>query len=94
MSKYQEAYNHILHCDRDKPHSYISDAYRNDLSVLKELVEKATPKKPNLWGDGYADGELVYDMYDCPNCGKSYEIEYEKYDYCPHCGQALDWGEE
>lgn len=47
--------------------------------------------KPDLWGDGYADGHLVYDMYDCPNCGKEYELDYEQYDYCPNCGQKLDW---
>ena len=23
----------------------------------------------------------------------SYEIECEKYDYCPCCGQALDWSD-
>ena len=48
---------------------------------------------PTLWGDGYADGELVYDMYDCPNCGKQYELYYEKYDYCPNCGQRIDRSE-
>ena len=39
----------------------------------------------------YSDGELVYDMYDCPNCGKHYELYYEKYDYCPNCGQKMNW---
>lgn len=32
-------------------------------------------------------------MYDCPNCEKSYEMDYEKYDYCPNCGQAIDWSD-
>ncbi len=32
-------------------------------------------------------------MYDCPGCGESYEIDGEKYDYCPNCGQAIDWTE-
>ena len=45
----------------------------------------------DIYGDGYADGELVLDMWKCPNCETSFEIEYEKHDYCPICGQAIDW---
>lgn len=61
------------------------------VSECREAVEKQKPKIPNIWGDGYADGHLVYDMYDCPNCGASYEIDYDDYTYCPKCGQKLDW---
>ncbi len=61
---------------------------------IDNALQKQTPKKPDIYGDGYGDdGNLIYDTYDCPNCQTSYEIEYEKYDYCPHCGQAIDWGE-
>ena len=34
-----EAFNHILHCDRDTC-SNISDAYRNDLSTLHTLINE------------------------------------------------------
>lgn len=62
---------------------------------LIDVIEKQIPKKPNIYGDGYDNnGNIIYDMYDCPNCDKSYEIDYEKYDYCPSCGQAIDWSEE
>ncbi len=55
-------------------------------------MEKLMPKTPNIWGDGYDDeGNMICDMYECPNCGKNYEIDYEKYDHCPACGQAIDW---
>ena len=60
------------------------------LSYL-EKNDKTKALTPTLWGDGYSDGELVYDMYDCPNCGKHYELYYEKYDYCPNCGQKINW---
>lgn len=62
----------------------------------RAAVEKHKAKKANLYGDGYADGKLVYDTYKCPNCGKEYEIDYEEYAYCPECGQRmeLDWSEE
>lgn len=59
---------------------------------LLESREKQTPKKPDLEGDGYGDdGVLIYDTWICPCCGKRYEIDYEEYDYCPNCGQAIDW---
>lgn len=61
----------------------------------REAVEKQAPKIPNIYGDGYDDeGNMIYDMYECPNCGKSYEIDYDRYDYCPECGQKIDWSKE
>lgn len=57
----------------------------------REAREKQIKKNPNIWGDGHdSEGEMMYDMYDCPNCGKSYEIDYSDYEYCPECGQAID----
>lgn len=54
-------------------------------------MKKQTPDKPHVWGDGYdKKGSMIYDMYDCPGCGKSYEIDYDDYKYCPECGQAIE----
>ena len=58
---------------------------------LLEAVEKQTAKKPDYEGDGYSDGQLVYDTWICPCCGKRYEVDYDDYDYCPNCGQHIDW---
>lgn len=64
----------------------------NALFMGAEALKKQIATKPELWGDGVdADMEIIYDMYDCPNCGKSYELDYDEYDYCPKCGQKLDW---
>lgn len=57
----------------------------------RAAMEKQKPKIADIWGDGYADGNLVYDMYDCPNCGTTYELGCDEYKYCPECGQAIDW---
>lgn len=57
----------------------------------RAAVEKQTAKRPDYEGDGYADGHLVYDTWICPCCGKHYEVDYDEYDFCPDCGQKLDW---
>ena len=60
----------------------------------REAAEKQKPKKPDYEGDGYDDkGELVYDTWICPNCGKKYEVGYDDYKHCPNCGQAIQWDE-
>ena len=66
----------------------ICDGEEMDIAI--KALEKQIPKKPNIEGDGYADGQLVYDTWICPFCGKHYEIDYDSYDYCPNCGQHID----
>lgn len=56
----------------------------------REAVEKQKAKKPDYEGDGYSDGQLVYDTWICPSCGQHYEVDYDDYDYCPECGQHID----
>lgn len=60
------------------------------MGVVKIALEKQTPKKPIK--DGY--------FRLCPHCETEeieFEIEdsleYEKFDFCPRCGQALDWSD-
>ena len=54
-----------------------------------EAREKQIAKTPDYEGDGYADGELVYDTWICPNCEEHYEVGYDNQDYCPKCGQRF-----
>ena len=44
-------------------------------------------------GDGYSDGEMVYDMAHCPSCNFVYEEDDPIWEmpYCPYCGQRLNW---
>lgn len=64
------------------------------LEECRAAVEKQTAKRPDYEGDGYADGHLVYDTWICPCCGKHYEVDYDDYDFCPTCGQCIDWSDE
>lgn len=80
MSKHKEALNEIVSCCG---HYVDKGWFEEDLALLQQLVDKATPKKP-------------IDSF-CPICG-SYEIEvqvvgygWEKQKHCPDCGQAIDW---
>ena len=71
-------------------HTKMDDMMR----IAIEALEKQLPKKPTYEGDGYApDGTFVYDTWECPNCGECYEVDYDDYDYCPKCGQKIDWSE-
>lgn len=64
------------------------------LEECRAAVEKQTARRPDYEGDGYSDGHLVYDTWICPCCGKHYEVDYDNYNYCPDCGQKLDWSDE
>lgn len=91
MNKYQEALDKL--CELGRKELTFREICEMEIAVeyLQRLVEKATPKKPDYEGDGYADGYMVYDTWICPCCEKHYEVDYDDYDYCPNCGQALDW---
>ena len=68
----------------------------SDMSDVEkaEAIQKSKAMTPDVYGDGYdPDGNLIYDMWDCPRCGASYEIDHDHYDYCPNCGQKIDWSE-
>ncbi len=98
-SKYQEALDRVKEI-----YIYLCDEFNlkksavkmnDDIEVLQELVDKAVPKKPFYEADGYDEnGELIYDTWICPNCNHYYEVDYDDYDYCPNCGQAIDWSDE
>lgn len=61
--------------------------------ILNKLKEKDEAKAVRYEGDGYADGEMVYDMAFCPNCEHEFEEDSENWecDFCPNCGQKLRW---
>lgn len=67
------------------------DVYSGLIDGIDTLEQE--PKTVIYSGDGYADGYMVYDMAECPNCG--YEYDYGDKDwglsFCPNCGQKLNW---
>lgn len=85
MNKYQEALNNV------KKVYVESDHYdEEDIRLLQELVDKATPKKiiPR-WRTGY-DPKLYYPKsFHCPSCGRKLRVD-QFYKWCPDCNQSLE----
>ena len=92
LGKYEDLEEQVV--ERLKEASY--ERFGNDgMGIAIQALEKQIPKKPTYEGDGYApDGTFVWDEWLCPCCGKRYEVDYDDYDYCPNCGQAIDWSDE
>lgn len=109
MNKYQEALITVSKSCKslamEFSFSKICDTDKKALNILKELVDKETPKK--------VIKETIYDAYDCndrsigfeyeikncPNCNldlvnETEDRDFEDWDYCPNCGQKLDWSDE
>lgn len=55
-----------------------------DYNEILEYLEKFTPKKPIHGGDE------LYNYECCPTCNNIMD-NTKYYDYCPYCGQRLDW---
>lgn len=66
--------------------------YRKDLEALKkavEVLEKQIPKKP-LSGIDFMGNEFRI----CCDCSAIVQDGEWEAQYCPDCGQALDWSEK
>jgi len=71
----------------------------NPFDYLRKRINDLPPVNPQepktvlYSGDGYADGYMVYDMAECPNCGYKYEDGDKDWGlpFCPNCGQKLNW---
>ncbi len=67
---------------------------------LREAMEKQMAKKPYIEAEKATGLHENYDCYECPNCDSflgcvsECKDEHYRYDYCPNCGQAIDWSEE
>lgn len=91
MNKYQEALENVKADRQDivsaSANGYIPYTTLDEISLLQELVDKATPKAIIMNKQG---------EYECPNC-HSHKVELYNYldwksdylDFCPDCGQAL-----
>lgn len=55
-------------------------------------LDRDKPLPLTLVSVKYKDDGVIFDMAECPNCGRKIDLYYEEhYNYCPTCGQRLDW---
>lgn len=99
MNKYQEALDFLKNEAFENFRNKHVQTFAGKREIVKsclclqELIAKVAQKKPDYWSDSIEtdDRSASFNHWDCPCCGHSYELDYEEYDYCPNCGQALDW---
>lgn len=92
MNKYEEAYKRMEFVINGFTRHTAMELHK-DIPPLKELVEKATPKKP-IEQRTWTYDEIPYTAL-CPNCKENLGYESKRlYKHYPTCGQALDWSEE
>ena len=73
---------------------YNKDRDDKDIDMITSIVKKEIPRSPIRNGYWYdPDGSNVHVRWKCSNCGTKYRVYYADYDYCPHCGQRIDWEE-
>lgn len=88
---YKEALEYFA---RRKTQFGLSDNIQQAENCAVEALEKQMPKKPTFEGDGYDDsGNMIYDTWICPCCEDRYEVDYERHNHCPTCGQTIDWSD-
>ena len=74
--------------NRDEAIKYAKEnilAYTSEMAEFKalaiEALEKQMPKKPN--------------KLNCPHCSfNGIDNSWWVFDFCPKCGQAIDWSDE
>lgn len=84
----------------------ISEDYAYGLREAAHMIEEApaveaAPVVHGQWigeADGYADGELVYDVWNCSKCDYCIDDGTDNPEllpnYCPNCGAKMDLEEE
>ena len=82
MNKYEEAWKKIKYVTNYNVRAFDDDD--EEIKVIQELVDKATPKKVIDIND------IEFEMYECPSCHCKW-IRDGKEHYCHNCGQALLW---
>ncbi len=84
MNKYEIAYDNIKNHLRG-----IDDL----LPIIGGLLRKETSEKPYVVDEDSKQYGVEYEFY-CPVCDKRIDdVYYDRYKYCPECGQKLDWSD-
>ena len=88
-NKYQEALDNVRKAYVESEH-YDEE----DINLLQELVDKATPKKLSETKIQYTIEIPAYMVVKtCPKCNRKFDYKNMGVNYCSICGQHLDWSD-
>lgn len=73
------------------PEKYENKYYKAIMLAI-EALEKQIPQKPKSVTDPMF-GDLTLTCPRCGNVNLANPFKRNGYDYCPDCGQALDWSD-
>ena len=90
MSNEQEIIDELQECldigDNDK-----IALYPEEVRMCIDALEKQIKKKVKRYSCNII-GEITFN---CPSCNLEYYVtDYEDFNYCPNCGQKIDWSVE
>ena len=96
MNKYQEAVEYLTSLGYNRNNDYpegsvgweVVNSCNNVYNSLKELVDRATPKKVKM----IIGTTFLSTHARCDSC--NYEFAIWNENFCPNCGQAIDWSDE
>ena len=80
MYDYEDALREMLYQVYRNTDDFEMRISKDCYKLIREALEKQIPKK-------LKDNGWLY----CPFCGR--DVLMDKFDYCSHCGQALDWSD-
>ena len=82
-----------IECIKNNMPSSGYEMLKESLNMAMKALERQNPRKLYYESDGDSDGQPVYDYANCPICGHGFEYGIHDWEsnYCPDCGQALDW---
>ena len=77
----------IINCNRPYE-AVMRKTEKEAFDMAIQSLEKQIPKKPNIHEE-----DILGEYYSCPSCMNN-ELDDIFDNYCPRCGQKLDWSEE
>ena len=83
------------------PGTFSEGCYKDAIETVRNApAADVEPVRRGWWigleYDGYADGNPVYDLWECSECGEEVRGESvpETHLFCPNCGAKMDGGAE
>ena len=72
--------------------------YQIAFDMAIKALKKQVPQKVKQQYKSYNGAITCFEEFVCPACGVLFYDDYSEitqyYDFCPNCGQSLDWSDD